>query len=258
MNKRDIMNNIIINADDFGISENVNLAVAKCFNYKFIDRTSIIMNMPSTGDAIAISRRYGFNDRVGLHLNLTEGKKMNSFSLKTKLYDEDGYFTNYINKSQVPNFFIDPKTAKSIAIETETQIIKYLDAGFTLKHIDSHQHVHTKYKIFTIIRPILIKYGFNSIRISRNIPIKDIIFYKQIYKYFFNTIVLKPNTKKYFFKTTKYMGSQNDYFKFCKKHIIDGTTEIMTHPFLNNENEICDGSFHIKISDIIKRKLLND
>lgn len=63
----------LINADDFGLSEEVNEAIIYGFQQGFLDRTSLMVNMPFCADAVRKARQYGFDDKVGLHLNLVQG-----------------------------------------------------------------------------------------------------------------------------------------------------------------------------------------
>ena len=70
----------IINADDFGLSQEVNSAVVQCFRDGTIDRTTLLVNMPQTDAACALAREHGFFDRVGLHINLVEGTPLTALA----------------------------------------------------------------------------------------------------------------------------------------------------------------------------------
>ena len=67
---------MVINADDFGYSESVNKAISDCFEKGLINRTTIMVNMPQAEAASELARTNGFFDKVGLHINLTEGKAL--------------------------------------------------------------------------------------------------------------------------------------------------------------------------------------
>ena len=64
---------LIRNADDFGKSESVNRAIMTCFEKGFVDRTTLMVNMDAAESAVSLAKSAGFADRVGIHLNLTEG-----------------------------------------------------------------------------------------------------------------------------------------------------------------------------------------
>ena len=52
--------NVVINADDFGISAEVNRAVVECFRRGLINRTTIMVNMPEAEDAKRLAQENGF------------------------------------------------------------------------------------------------------------------------------------------------------------------------------------------------------
>ena len=83
---------MIINADDFGYSKSVNKAITDCFKQNLINRTTIMVNMPYTEEAVLLAKENGFSDCVGLHINLTEGKALSEECAKSELCDENGYF----------------------------------------------------------------------------------------------------------------------------------------------------------------------
>ena len=76
---------MIINADDFGYSQAVNMAIADCFKNKTI-------NMPCAQDAANLAKENNFFDCVGLHINLTEGKALSKECASSELCDENGFF----------------------------------------------------------------------------------------------------------------------------------------------------------------------
>jgi len=66
---------MIINADDFGLCEGVNKAVAEAHNNGVLTSATIMANMPGLDEAVEIAKstpRLG----VGVHLNLTEGPSL--------------------------------------------------------------------------------------------------------------------------------------------------------------------------------------
>ena len=67
--------NLLINADDFGISDSVNLAIDYCFENNIIQRTSLMVNMDSSDSAVELAKEHGYSDKVGLHLKRTSIKK---------------------------------------------------------------------------------------------------------------------------------------------------------------------------------------
>ena len=98
---------VIINADDFGMSESVNEAITEGFNNGIITSTSIMPNMPAFDDAV---QKLSCVQGIGLavHLNIVEGKALIPNS---SLCDGDGNFNlsfgQIMIKSLSPKFLKD-------------------------------------------------------------------------------------------------------------------------------------------------------
>ena len=92
------MNNLIINADDLGLSESVNDAIIYCLKNEYIDRATLMVNMPGTQDAINKIISNSLQDKIGLHINLTEGRPLTTKIINTE-FCEDGLMTGKIFKT---------------------------------------------------------------------------------------------------------------------------------------------------------------
>src|SRR4030042_5043483 len=64
---------LIINADDFGLSHSVNLAVIRAFERGLCTSCSVMPNMRGFEEACDLARKHELTDRAGLHLTLTQG-----------------------------------------------------------------------------------------------------------------------------------------------------------------------------------------
>ena len=224
-----IPSNIIVNADDFGYSDNVNEAIVQAFETGYINQTTLMVNMPSAIKAVELARKNGFVDKVGLHLNLTEGYPLTVGLRNCAFFCEDGRFKGNIRSIVRTKI---PKAALSLLREEiRAQIKLYLEYGLTLRHIDSHHHVHTEFAIFRLIESVfsMEKTDFNSMRIARNLcphTLKD--FHKRIYKTILNKAIRNRHT------TSDLFGSYNDFVKFRTNISNSRTCEIMVHPVLDN------------------------
>ena len=66
------MRGLIVTADDFGLHERVNEAVARAHREGVLDCASLMVGAPAAYDAVKIARELP-SLRVGLHLVLTDG-----------------------------------------------------------------------------------------------------------------------------------------------------------------------------------------
>ena len=226
---------MVINADDFGYSQSVNQAICTCFEKKLINRTTIMMNMPYTAEAAALAFSNKFAGMVGLHINLTEGKALSKECAESALCDETGFFKGTFHIPFHARLYLPHKIRKAICAEVEAQIQKYIEMGFTLRHADSHNYVHSYLSVYLEIKKLLKKYGFTSVRISRNVSAEKFSLPFKIYKRLYNFLLrqLKINGKKV--NTSKYFGSVQDFEGYPYKDQIKEDIELMTHPdFVDN------------------------
>lgn len=227
---------IIVNADDFGKSEDVNRAICEAFEKKLIHRTTLMANMPYAQEAMELAARKGFLDRVGIHLNLTEGHPLTkSMANNREMCDESGRFTADFHRNTKKRFFLCNKTKKDIKEELDAQFSKYKELGGVLFHVDSHHHVHTDASVLSCLEPLLANYNVKSIRLGRNL-------YKggnplmRLYKKWLNRRLGKYE------KCCRYFGRVEDYEEYnpSKGFVKENVIEIMVHPMYSENGELID------------------
>lgn len=98
-----------------------------------------MVNMEGYDEALKLARQHGFAEKIGLHINLTEGKPLTDFS-GTGLVDENGVFI--MKAITNPLIFFSSVTKKKIKLEIREQYNKLVASGIHPTHFDSHQHVH--------------------------------------------------------------------------------------------------------------------
>lgn len=139
---------LIINADDFGLTEGVNQAIIDLANKGTLSSTTVMVNMPFANEAIKLKEYPSFS--IGLHFNLTEGKPISEPEKCSSLLDADGNFYSY-------STFV--KKLKNGAIKQE-HILEELRAQYNKlteiiecspSHIDSHQNIHKQWKIAKVL-----------------------------------------------------------------------------------------------------------
>lgn len=219
----------IINADDFGLSKDINDAIVYCFEQKLINQTTILMNGECCQEAFLLSDKYGFRDRVGLHINLVSGTPLTSEIKNTSLCTS-GKFNGCLMKGR-NRFYINKTVCRAVESEIEAQITAYLDMGFCLKHVDSHRHSHTNLSVINTLLKVMKKYGFSSLRLTKNIPFVHRINLKSVYKVMLNKKIKRFNRKGRY-SDIAYFGSLDDY----EKSPVDvDKVEIMAHPIIREK-----------------------
>lgn len=226
----------IINADDFGISEDVNDAIRLCFEKRIITNTTLMVNMPYAADAVKMAEREGFISSVGLHLNLTAGVPLTGAIKSMKTFcDGKGEFHAGFHRAVATRMHLGRAESRAVAEEIEAQIRRYLSFGLMQKHLDSHHHVHTDPAVWRVAEPIFKKYGFRSVRLGRNMYDTKPGMLNRLYKDYYN-----GRLKKLGVKTTDFFGSFVDYEGYCGELPENALVEIMVHPMFSEDGELMD------------------
>jgi chitin disaccharide deacetylase len=226
---------IIINADDFGYSAPVNEAIVKSFRQLLINSTSLMANMPGFEDAINQLRTNPFlSNRVGLHLNLTEGYPLSEEIKKCPRFcDASGAF---VYKRRHPLFFLTAIEQKALYEEMKAQMEKMISAGIYPTHLDSHHHVHTEWAIVKLATRLGRVYGVPRIRLTRNMGRQE-GYSRTIYKRILNRWLKRLAG----ITSTDYFGDTDDLsFLMRTKPPAGKSIEIMVHPKLNERGELVD------------------
>lgn len=211
----------LINADDFGFTHSMNEAIVCCFKKGYIQRTSIMTNMPFFEEAIELSKNNGFFDKVGMHLNISEGEPITEEMKSNTHFCRDGYFHDEIFKSTRNRFFLTEEDRHCLELEIEAQMRKYIDAGFKLMHIDSHRFSHNNLSVIIPLVKLAKKHGFNSMRIME-IRKNDKLL-RKLYKQMIIAYV-----SNYFSVSGQFLQHLENYTPSR------GLAEFMTHPNIVN------------------------
>lgn len=221
---------MVINADDFGYSASVNRAVCACFEQGLINRATILVNMPYAKEAAALAFSNGFAGKVGLHINLTEGRALSEECAKSELCDENGYFKGTFHIPFASRLYLPAGLRRAIYAETEAQIQTFLAMGFTLRHADSHNYVHSYFSVYGEVKKLLKKYSFTSVRISRNVSETSFSLPTGLYKKLFNMLIRHLKTEQGRVAASAYFGSVQDFEGCAYPEKVRDDIELMTHP----------------------------
>lgn len=181
------MTKLIINADDFGLSEGVNYGIISAYKSGVVRSTSTMANMPWFEHAMELLKE-NENLGCGVHMTMSCYKPVLS-NLKT-MVDENDYFIRRITNEVIENMDLD-----EIYEEFCAQIEK-VRTKTDITHLDSHHYVHTLEKLRPVIERILEKYdlpirgGFEyDFNYSKIIPLIDTFYGENVsYDYFMKKI----------------------------------------------------------------------
>lgn len=159
------MKQLVITSDDFGLSPGVNRAVEQAWQDGLLTCASIMPGAAAFDEAVEIARRNP-GLQVGLHLTLVQGRGVLPLDSIPGLVDQAGFFTNNPVAAGM-RYFFDRGLFCQLKREIEAQIVKVLDAGIPLTHIDGHLNIHLHPTVFSILTELMPRYGISSFRLSR-------------------------------------------------------------------------------------------
>ena len=171
------MTKIIVNADDFGFSEGVNLGIISAHKKGIVTSTTIMSNMPAFEEGVALLKE-NKDLKCGVHLTLSCYKPL--LDTHKSIVDENGYFYRRITNEVLENMDKD-----EIYNEFCAQVEKVLSNNIEIDHLDSHHHVHTLEGLKEVVERIVDRYdlpirgGFEyNLEYSKVVPLID-SFYKE-------------------------------------------------------------------------------
>lgn len=156
------MKNLIVNADDFGLTEGVNRAILDGHQNGIITSTTLMANGTAFNSAVAAALATpGLG--IGVHLNLTQGQPVSSASRVPSIVMLEGSF--YPSPGKLARQVL-RRRAKLKDIETElrSQIEKVASAGIRITHLDGHKHIHLLPPIFSVVLKLAREYGIQCVR----------------------------------------------------------------------------------------------
>jgi predicted glycoside hydrolase/deacetylase ChbG (UPF0249 family) len=154
---------LIVNADDLGISPEVNDAIFELMSLGRITSSTILANGPALTAALAHLRLFP-KCSFGVHLNITQFPPLTAAPAFAGLLDHQGALRKVIREVPVP-----PDLRQAIYEEWSAQITRLLHAGVSLSHVDSHNHSHTLPVLLPVMRRLRGQFGIPRARVSINL-----------------------------------------------------------------------------------------
>jgi chitin disaccharide deacetylase len=263
------MKQLIINADDFGMSEEINEGIKRGIEAGIITSVSMMVNMPYFDDAVKYLKKHP-EVSVGLHFDITEGMPVTIRKNVSTLIREDGtffYWTAFILMmilNKISNIEIENELMAQYKILKRTRL--------KISHIDSHHHIHLLPGIFKMIMDFAQKNDVKALRCRAFNP-NRLLFW-----------LTHPPTLKQFiiialcvidsslFRKYKYFYEINNLYdigwdkklnedSFCEylRSLPSGTTEIICHPAILSKtgNPKFLGPRYKALSLLLSKKVFN-
>ena len=155
----------IINADDFGLSPGVNRGIVSGFRDGILTSTTMLVNLKHFEDAVNLARENP-DLPVGIHLTLLWGRPVSEPLDVPTLVERDGCFPRSLS-TLAARYFLGRLSREQVRLELCNQVRKFLDAGLTPTHFDTHKHVHCLPGILEAVIEVAAEFGVDWVRLPR-------------------------------------------------------------------------------------------
>lgn len=266
---------LIVNADDFGISEEVNEAVIRAYREGVLTSTSLMVTGAAFTQAVELAKENS-GLAVGIHLVTVVGQSVLPHSEIPTLVDEKGNFSNNPTLAGLKYYF-SPQARRELRKEIAAQFEKFHSTGLRLSHIDGHLHLHVHPVIFSAALEMGVKYGARRMRVpseERQLALafdRRSVLRKTIYTLLFGGLARHMKKKLralgFSFPERVYGNLQSGrmserYFLYALDNLTAEASEIYFHPavyaghrVLNNDERQCLIEFEALTSRKVKERI---
>lgn len=232
------MKKLIVNADDFGISELTNKGIIHCFRDGILTSTTLMANGNAFDNAVRLAKAHNALG-VGVHLNLTQGKPVSAA------------FEGKFSERNIYKAMFSMLNLRDVETEFRAQIEKIIKGGIRPTHIDGHKHIHIFPGIIRIVVKLAREYGIRAIRLPKN---NKIVNYRLILTWQMPKLMLIEMYARTAERIIKHAGLatagsfygvletgrlDKGYLAAILEKVKEGPAELMCHPGFYDENIPC-------------------
>lgn len=217
------MRRLIINADDFGFTRDVNGGIVHAHKNGVLTATTLMANGEAFDDAVALARATPTLD-IGAHLVLVQG---NSLVDGKPLPETPRQLLGVLARGGL-----------NVYAELKAQIEKIRAAGLRLSHLDSHKHTHLTPRVFRAVVKLADEFGIPWVRLPLDTTFRFAKLPCALGNRYYRGLAAGKNVRM----TDHFLGFEltgsltEETFSKAIKRVEEGVTEFMCHPgYLGDE-----------------------
>ena len=161
------LNCLVVTADDFGLSREVNEAVEIGHLTGILSAASLMVAAPAAADALERAKRAP-SLRVGLHVALTDARPALPPERIPLLVDKNGRLRSDLARFGA-ELALSRAMRRQMRAEIEAQFRAFQATGFMLDHVSVHQHYHLHPLVGAMVIDAGRRYGMRAIRVPREL-----------------------------------------------------------------------------------------
>ena len=237
------MKHLIVNADDFGLSPEVNAGIVRAHRDGILRSASLMVAEPAALPAAELARDNPGLD-VGLHAVVCQGRSILDSSRLGAALNASGEFIDSPVAAGM-RYFFDRSLRAAMTDELRAQVERHLELVGYLNHIDGHLNFHVHPLFADILVNLAVEYKVPCIRLPRERVMttirlrRDNATRKLVESAIFRTLSRRTRrmmTERGLTSTDALFGLHQsghlseDYVVGVIDRIRDGTTELYFHP----------------------------
>lgn len=160
------MSKLILNADDFGRSREINEAILRAHQEGVLTSASLMVAGDAFHDAVEIARRTP-TLAVGLHVVAVAGKAVLPPQRIPHLAAADESLPDAPVRLGL-HYAFSPTARRELAEELAAQFARFAATGLPFSHVDGHLHMHLHPVVFRLLLPLVEQYKVPGIRLPRD------------------------------------------------------------------------------------------
>lgn len=159
------MRRLIVNADDFGLTDGINRAVAALHGMGALTSATLMASSRRFPEAVALAQRHPALS-VGCHVVLVDGPPVAPASAVPSLLASrtDGAGFRPTLGAFVRDLYLRRIDPAEIEREAVAQIEKLQQAGIQVTHVDTHKHTHMFPPVLDAVARAAVRCGVQAIR----------------------------------------------------------------------------------------------
>ncbi len=232
----------IVNGDDLGLDSASSAGIFWAFEKGLISSSTAMANMPGFDDACREVYARGLSGRIGVHLNLVEGRPLTKAILSCDRFcGPDGMFSGTLRDKR---FHMTKWEVDAVREELRSQIGACRRLLGEPTHMDSHCNFHYSWAMGRLVTELAKSEKIRAVRINTNY-FGNSRLSKRLVRYAYNLRLYRAGLARVCYLTRGIELSPDVEY-------LSGVIEVIVHPKMTTGNRVIDAENGEELASVLK------